>query len=55
MINSYDEVIVSRINGEIDDAANISSIILRYFDDLFKQVIQRVKKEFIIENHLKIF
>jgi len=55
MLNSYDEVIVSRINGEIEDTANISSIIFRYFDDLFRQVIQRVKKEFIIENHKKIF
>jgi hypothetical protein len=55
MLNSYDEVIVSRINGEIEDSSNISSIILRYFDDLFTQVIQRVKKEFIIENHKKIF
>lgn len=55
MLNSYDEVIVARINGEIDDSSNISSIIIRFFDDLLTQVIQRVKKEFIIENHKKIF
>lgn len=55
MLNSYDDVIVARINGEIDDSSNISTIIVKYFDDLFKQVIQRVKKEFIIENHKKIF
>jgi hypothetical protein len=56
MLNSYDEVIVSRITAEDGGAGgDVSVIILRYFDDLFTQVIQRVKKEFIVENHLKIF
>lgn len=55
MLNSYDEVIIARVTDEENASPDVSVIILRYFDDLFTQVIQRVKKEFIVENHLKIF
>lgn len=59
MINSYDEVILSRVSGEKEEeqkvTADVSVIIIRYFNDLFKEVIQRIKKEFVIENHKKIF
>jgi hypothetical protein len=55
MLNSYDEVITTRITDENHTSADVSTIILRYFEDLLTPVIQRVKKEFIVENHLKIF
>jgi hypothetical protein len=38
MLNSYDEVIMSRISSE-DIEGDVSVIILRYFDQLFSQVI----------------
>jgi hypothetical protein len=56
MINSYDEVITSRVTGEVEASPeSVSVIIERYFNDLFKQVIQRIKKEFVVENHKKLF
>ena len=51
MLNSYDEVILDKVA----QAANVSPIIIRYFNSLFKPVIQRIKKEFVVENHLKIY
>jgi hypothetical protein len=35
MLNSYDEVIISRITDEENASPDVSVIILRYFDDLF--------------------
>jgi hypothetical protein len=52
MVNSYDDVIVSRTQG---DSPAVAGIIIRFFDQLVKQVVMRVKKEFILENHKKIF
>lgn len=54
MINSYDEIILSSVS-QADQTIDISSITIRYFNDLFKQVIQRVKKEFIIDNYKNIY
>ncbi|TNV87638.1 hypothetical protein FGO68_gene2900 [Halteria grandinella] len=54
MINSYDDVIVSRVSGDAV-IPDVSGIIIRFFNDLVKQVVMRVKKEFIIENHKRIF
>ena len=39
MLNSYDEVIIARITDEDNAPPDVSVIILRYFDDLFTQVI----------------
>lgn len=60
IVNSYDEIIVARVTGEASEeqvkiSGDISTIIIRFFNDLFKQVIQRIKKEFVVENHKKIF
>lgn len=49
MLNSYDEVILA--NLETDQGTTIT----RYFRDLFQPVIQRIKKEFVGENHKRLF
>lgn len=54
MINSYDDVIVSRVSGD-SVVPEVSGMIIRFFNDLVKQVVMRVKKEFIVENHKRIF
>ena len=55
MINSYDEVILARIQAEDGQVGEISSITITFFNDLFIQVIKRIKKEFVVQNHLNIF
>lgn len=54
MINSYETVIIQ--GGVIENKyKNLSYIIIRFFNDLMKHIIQRMKKEFCQENHNKIF
>jgi hypothetical protein len=54
MINSYDEVIVAKVT-EDSVKPEVSTIIIRFFNDLVKPVVMKVKKEFIVENHKRIF
>jgi hypothetical protein len=55
MINSYDEVIVEKVINNKEYGTNTPIIIMRFFNDLLKAVIQRMKKEFCWENYKKIF
>lgn len=49
MLNSYDEVILSNLETDL------GTTITRYFRGLFQPVIQRIKKEFVGENHKRLF
>ncbi|CDW83415.1 heat repeat-containing protein 1 [Stylonychia lemnae] len=53
LINCYDSVIIEE-GIENKKYKNLSQIIIRFFDQLMKRVIQRMKKDFCQENYKKI-
>lgn len=54
MINSYETIIVEE-GIENKKFKNLSYITTRFFNDLLKHVIQRMKKDFCQENYKKIY
>eukprot|EP00347_Sterkiella_histriomuscorum_P023758 403333488 len=55
MINSYETVIIQ--GGVIENKYknNLNIIIIRFFNDLMKPIVMRMKKDFCQENHNKIY
>ena len=55
LLNAYQEVIVQQGIIQKSLSTGVEKVILRFFQDLMQEVIQRMKKEFCTENFKKIY